>query len=110
MGKTAGGWGYVVLAPDSFGPRGVKSVCTTPTAVTANMRVADIAGALDYLATRPDVVKGNIGIIGHSHGGLDHDPFGAEDVRLAPSAGSPPVSPIIPAATRRSIPTSTSRC
>jgi dienelactone hydrolase len=37
--------------------------------VTPNMRVADIAGALDYLATRPDVVKGRIGIIGHSHGG-----------------------------------------
>lgn len=33
------------------------------------MRVADIAGALDYLATRPDVVKGKVGIIGHSHGG-----------------------------------------
>jgi dienelactone hydrolase len=44
-------------------------VCTTPGVVTPNMRVADIAGALDYLATRPDVVKGRIGIIGHSHGG-----------------------------------------
>lgn len=67
-GKLLVSWGYLVLAPDSFGPRGVKAVCTTPTAVTANMRVADIAGALDYLATRPDVVKGKIGIIGHSHG------------------------------------------
>ncbi len=62
-------WGYLVLAPDSFGPRGTKAVCTTPGVVTPNMRVADIAGALDYLATRPDVVKGKIGIIGHSHGG-----------------------------------------
>lgn len=62
-------WGYLVLAPDSFNPRGTKAVCTTPNVVTPNMRVADIAGALDYLATRPDVVKGKVGIIGHSHGG-----------------------------------------
>jgi len=62
-------WGYLVLAPDSFNPRGTKAVCTTPNMVTPNMRVADIAGALDYLATRPDVMKGKVGIIGHSHGG-----------------------------------------
>jgi dienelactone hydrolase len=62
-------WGYLVLAPDSFNPRGTKAVCTTPNVVTPNMRVADVAGALDYLATRADVVKGKIGIIGHSHGG-----------------------------------------
>ncbi len=68
-GKLLVSWGYLVLAPDSFGPRGVKAVCTTPYAVMPNTRVADIAGALDYLATRPDVVKGKIGIIGHSHGG-----------------------------------------
>ena len=32
-GKLLVSWGYVVLAPDSFGPRGVKAVCATPTAV-----------------------------------------------------------------------------
>lgn len=68
-GKLLVSWGYLVLAPDSFVPRGTKAVCTTPGVVTPNMRVADIAGALDYLATRPDVVKGKVGIIGHSHGG-----------------------------------------
>ena len=68
-GKLLVSWGYLVLAPDSFGPRGTKAVCTTPNVVTTNMRVADIAGALDYLATRPDVIKGKVGIIGHSHGG-----------------------------------------
>jgi dienelactone hydrolase len=62
-------WGYLVVAPDSFGPRGTKAVCTTPRTVTPNMRISDIAGALAYLATRPDVIKGRIGIIGHSHGG-----------------------------------------
>ncbi len=68
-GRLLVSWGYLVLAPDSFGPRGTKAVCTTPGVVTPNMRIADIAGALDYLATRPDVIKGKIGIIGHSHGG-----------------------------------------
>ena len=68
-GKLLVSWGYLVLAPDSFGPRGEKAVCTKPGAVTPNMRISDIAGALDYLATRPAVVKGKIGIIGHSHGG-----------------------------------------
>jgi dienelactone hydrolase len=62
-------WGYLVLMPDSFNPRGTKAVCTTPNVVTPNMRVADIAGALDFLATRADVRKGAIGMIGHSHGG-----------------------------------------
>lgn len=68
-GKLLVSWGYLVLAPDSFNPRGTKAVCTTPGVVTPNMRISDIAGALDYLNTRPDVIKGRIGIIGHSHGG-----------------------------------------
>ena len=68
-GRLLVSWGYLVLAPDSFGPRGTKAVCTTPRVVTPNMRISDIAGALDYLATRSDVIKGRIGIIGHSHGG-----------------------------------------
>lgn len=68
-GRLLVSWGYLVLAPDSFGPRGTKAVCATPSVVTPNMRISDIAGALDYLATRPDVIKGKVGIIGHSHGG-----------------------------------------
>ncbi len=68
-GKLLVSWGYLVLAPDSFNPRGTKAVCSTPGVVTPNMRISDIAGALDYLATRPDVIKGKVGIIGHSHGG-----------------------------------------
>jgi dienelactone hydrolase len=68
-GKLLSSWGYLVLAPDSFGPRGHKQVCTNGGAVTGNMRVADVAGALKFLATRPDVQQGHIGMIGHSHGG-----------------------------------------
>ncbi len=68
-GKLLASWGYLVLAPDSFGPRGHKQVCTNGSAVTGGMRVADIAGALKFLAERPDVQPGKIGLIGHSHGG-----------------------------------------
>jgi len=67
--RKLAGWGYLVLEFDSFNPRGTKAVCTTPRAVTPNMRIADVAGGLDYLATRPDVVRGRVGVIGHSHGG-----------------------------------------
>jgi dienelactone hydrolase len=68
-GKRLASWGYLTLAPDSFGPRGLKSVCTNGSALTPNARVADVAGALDFLSVQPDVIKGRIAVIGQSHGG-----------------------------------------
>jgi dienelactone hydrolase len=62
-------WGYLVLVTDSFGPRGEKAVCTKPGTITPNMRVADVAGALQFLSAQPDVAHGKVGIVGHSHGG-----------------------------------------
>jgi dienelactone hydrolase len=67
--RKIAGWGYLVLEFDSFNPRGEKAVCTKPGTITPNMRVADVAGALDHLSTRPEIVQGRIGLIGHSHGG-----------------------------------------
>ena len=67
--RRLAGWGYVVLAPDSFGPRGEKNVCARGNLVSGNMRVADVAGAIDFLNAQPFVRKGQIGLIGHSHGG-----------------------------------------
>ena len=67
--KRLVGWGYVVMAPDSFAPRGEKTVCSRGNVVSGNMRVADVAGALDFLNAQPFVQRGNIGLIGHSHGG-----------------------------------------
>ncbi len=49
--------------------RGEKAVCTKAGVITGGMRVADIAGALKFLATQPDVRADRIGLIGHSHGG-----------------------------------------
>jgi dienelactone hydrolase len=68
-GKRLADWGYLALVLDSFTSRGVKSVCTTPGVVTPNMRVADVADAIDSLAQRADVEKGRFGVIGFSHGG-----------------------------------------
>jgi dienelactone hydrolase len=68
-GQLLAGWGYVTLAPDSFGPRGEKNVCGRGRAVSGQMRVADVAGAIDWLNAQPFVAKGRIGLIGHSHGG-----------------------------------------
>jgi dienelactone hydrolase len=67
--KLISGWGYVTLVPDSFGSRDEGAVCARPNVVTPNMRVPDVAGAAEYLATLPFVDKGRIALIGHSHGG-----------------------------------------
>ena len=68
-GKLLASWGYVVVAPDSFGPRGERSVCGRGNVVNGSMRVADVAGALDFLNAQPFVRRGDLGLIGHSHGG-----------------------------------------
>ena len=69
-GRLLAGWGYVVVAPDSFGPRGHSGgVCARGTLVSGSERVTDIAGALDWLNAQPFVQKNRIGLIGHSHGG-----------------------------------------
>ena len=44
-------------------------MCGRGPQISANVRVADIAGAMDYLNAQPFVQRGNIGMIGHSHGG-----------------------------------------
>jgi dienelactone hydrolase len=68
-GRLLAGWGYVTLAPDSFGPRGERSVCGRGRVVTGQMRAADVAGAMDWLNAQPFVKRNTIGLIGHSHGG-----------------------------------------
>jgi dienelactone hydrolase len=67
-GKLLSSWGYLVLAPDSLGSRGLTSVCNGE-GFSPNDGVADAAGALDFLAARSDVIKGRVAIVGHSHGG-----------------------------------------
>jgi dienelactone hydrolase len=64
--------GYAVLFADSFRARGVGEVCTIRHAertVTATRRRLDALGALAYLASRRDVARDRIALVGWSHGG-----------------------------------------
>jgi dienelactone hydrolase len=60
--------GYVVLFPDSFGPRGVTSDCEGRVRAWAE-RSYDAYGALRYLQAQPFVIGERIGLMGWSHGG-----------------------------------------
>ncbi len=65
--KRLASWGYFVLAPNSYGARGIRNACSG--GIPANNLVSDVAGALDFLATRPEVIKGKVAILGNSAGG-----------------------------------------
>ena len=65
------GWGVVTLAPDSFTPRGPRSVCSLRErpAHPWRERSEDGYAALAMLAARPDVDPARILVLGWSHGG-----------------------------------------
>jgi dienelactone hydrolase len=60
--------GYIVLFPDSFGPRGVTSDCEGSVRPWAE-RSYDAYGALRYLQSQTGVIGERVGLIGWSHGG-----------------------------------------
>ena len=60
--------GYVVLFPDSFGPRDVATDCEGRVRAWAE-RSYDAYGALQYLQSQPFVIGERIGVMGWSHGG-----------------------------------------
>lgn len=63
--------GYVVLAVDSFNPRGYRTICTSnQRGITAeDDRPYDITAALGWLRAQPFVAKDRIAVMGWSHGG-----------------------------------------
>jgi dienelactone hydrolase len=69
--KRMADWGFVALAVDSFGPRGIRSVCDLNVRPIQpwRERVSDAYSALDYLAARADVDPKNIFMVGWSDGG-----------------------------------------
>ena len=63
--------GYDFLVPDSFTPRGEKSICGTPNAqrrITELDRREDVFAAMSWLATQPDVDTKRVAVVGWSHG------------------------------------------
>jgi dienelactone hydrolase len=62
--------GYVVLFPDSFQPRGVRSICSArDRVVNPSGRAKDALGAAAWLSEQPFVAPGRIGVLGWSNGG-----------------------------------------
>ena len=62
--------GYIVLFPDSFGSRGMDPQCNVRERImTSKDRAEDAYASAEWLASRPDVVKGKIGLLGWSNGG-----------------------------------------
>ena len=88
------GWASIIL--DSFGPRGLASVCNT-NEVNANDRAGDAYAALTYLAGQPFVRKDRVVIQGLSHGGwtvlraLDEILYGTNELRFAAGVAYYPV-------------------
>jgi dienelactone hydrolase len=70
--RRLNGWGYAVVAPSSFLPRGVYGdICARDriALVTARDRAGDVISTALWLRTRPEVDGARIGVIGFSHGG-----------------------------------------
>lgn len=64
--------GVHVLVTDSFSPRGEREICTQRAGarrVTLQDRRSDALGALQWLASQPQVDAARIGLLGWSHGG-----------------------------------------
>lgn len=64
--------GYAVLFADSFRARGTREICTVrhgERTVTAARRRLDALGALGYLASRSDIARDRVALVGWSHGG-----------------------------------------
>lgn len=64
-------WGFVVLLVDSFGPRGLGPLCELKDRPIHpwKQRTLDAYAALEYLASRADVDRKNVFVMGWSNGG-----------------------------------------
>jgi dienelactone hydrolase len=65
-GKRIASWGYVTLTVDSFGPRGIKSTCSSGAPVDL---ARDAYRALNFLVRQPFVDAGRVAVLGFSQGG-----------------------------------------
>ena len=65
-------WGYVTFLVDSFGPRGLSSICEDDSLLSSIIpkRSQDAYDAKSYLTGLPFVDRNRIGVMGWSHGGM----------------------------------------
>src|SRR5262245_22182832 len=61
--------GYAAFVLDSFGGRGLKSLCANTSQLLPRVRAEDVFAAAAYLKTLAQVDAGRIAAIGYSHGG-----------------------------------------
>ncbi len=86
--------GYAVLLPDSFGSRGLQSLCSTryrDRDVPVALRVQDARAAIAWLAAQPGVDAQRIGVMGWSNGGTTTLNL-LEQRRLHPAPGDVPLA------------------
>jgi dienelactone hydrolase len=62
-------WGYAALILDSFGSRGIDTVCNRGNQFPGRERAKDSFAAAAYLRQRAEIDPTRIGLIGFSHGG-----------------------------------------
>lgn len=62
-------WGYNVVKPDSFRPRGIDRDCGGHRMITWEQRARDFGAVADWASTQT-WHKGNIAIVGFSHGAV----------------------------------------
>lgn len=64
-------WGYAAFILDSFGPRGLRSVCAplAQSNVLPSDRAADVISAALWLRGQPGIDPNRIAVLGDSHGG-----------------------------------------
>jgi dienelactone hydrolase len=70
--RRLNGWGYAVIEPSSFVPRGVYGGICEPSRlprVNQRDRAGDVISTALWLRTRPEIDGARIGVIGFSHGG-----------------------------------------
>jgi dienelactone hydrolase len=78
MGENLARQGYHAVFPDSFGSRGIESICSEAQRSANSVRVsigdrrADVLAALNWVRTQPwaELKRNNIAVLGWSHGAI----------------------------------------